>query len=256
MPDERQPLHMLRLSLEVTRLVDLGRRRGLLPHATDWGYLVHCHLGELFGERAPAPFVIEGHGRGTLEVLGYSEASGQQLREHADGFADPLVHAGCDWGRFASNQLPATWRPGTRLGFRVRACPTVRMNRDDPPRHRKGAEVDAFLASCWKQASPDVPVDREAVYRGWLAREFDRGGGAAGLVHMALRGFQRERVMRRTQGAERTTRLQERPEAWLEGSLEVRDEAAFQALLRRGVGRHRAFGFGMILLRPLEARAC
>jgi CRISPR system Cascade subunit CasE len=42
----------------------------------------------------------------------------------------------------------------------------------------------------------------------------------------------------------------EGPDAVLEGVLEVVDGEAFAALLRRGVGRHRAFGFGMLLLRP------
>ena len=43
-----------------------------------------------------------------------------------------------------------------------------------------------------------------------------------------------------------------RREAVFEGTLEVRDAALFQGLLARGVGRHRAFGFGMLLLRPAE----
>jgi CRISPR system Cascade subunit CasE len=244
---------MLRVSLDMRRLVDQGRRRGLLPpHATDLGYLVHCQLGELFGERAPAPFVIDRQGKGTLEVLGYSAVPAQALREHAGTFADPLVHASCDWERFASKPMPDTWRRGERYGFRVRACPTVRMS-GERPQHRRGAEVDVFLARCWQAG--DAPVEREAVYREWLARELGRGG-AAGLLDMRLRGFQRERLVRRTQGEARTVRPLERPEAWLEGTLEVRDEAAFPGLLARGVGRHRAFGFGMVLLRPAEAEEC
>jgi CRISPR system Cascade subunit CasE len=34
------------------------------------------------------------------------------------------------------------------------------------------------------------------------------------------------------------------------GLLQVEDAAAFTALLARGIGRHRAFGFGMLLLKP------
>jgi len=37
------------------------------------------------------------------------------------------------------------------------------------------------------------------------------------------------------------------------GVLQVRDSAAFAALLARGIGRHRAFGFGMLLLKPAAA---
>jgi CRISPR system Cascade subunit CasE len=35
------------------------------------------------------------------------------------------------------------------------------------------------------------------------------------------------------------------------GALEVRNSEAFANLLARGVGRHVAFGFGMLLMRPL-----
>ncbi|MFG1478963.1 type I-E CRISPR-associated protein Cas6/Cse3/CasE [Xanthobacter sp. V4C-4] len=39
----------------------------------------------------------------------------------------------------------------------------------------------------------------------------------------------------------------------LVGTLSVRDAEAFGVLLARGVGRHRAFGYGMLLLSPPEA---
>ncbi len=43
------------------------------------------------------------------------------------------------------------------------------------------------------------------------------------------------------------------PDAVFTGLLQVRDSAAFAALLARGIGRHRAFGFGMLLLKPAAA---
>lgn len=58
------------------------------------------------------------------------------------------------------------------------------------------------------------------------------------------------RQLRRTQGKARRPARPLRPWALLHGTLEVRDPAAFMALLARGVGRHRAFGYGMVLLRP------
>jgi CRISPR system Cascade subunit CasE len=36
----------------------------------------------------------------------------------------------------------------------------------------------------------------------------------------------------------------------MEGTIEILDSAAFVRLLARGVGRHAAFGYGMLLLRP------
>ena len=44
------------------------------------------------------------------------------------------------------------------------------------------------------------------------------------------------------------------PDAIMHGALIVSDPGAFHALLARGVGRHCAFGFGMLLLRPLRRR--
>ena len=44
------------------------------------------------------------------------------------------------------------------------------------------------------------------------------------------------------------------PDVVLKGRLQVDDSDAFTQLLRRGIGRHRAFGFGMVLLKP--ARSC
>ena len=41
-----------------------------------------------------------------------------------------------------------------------------------------------------------------------------------------------------------------RPSAVLEGTLSITDPVEFRQTLARGIGRHRAFGFGMLLLRP------
>ncbi len=48
--------HMVQLYLDPRRLVQLGKMQGLPLARTDTNYLVHCALGELFGEVAPKPF--------------------------------------------------------------------------------------------------------------------------------------------------------------------------------------------------------
>ncbi|MGC3997674.1 MAG: type I-E CRISPR-associated protein Cas6/Cse3/CasE [Anaeromyxobacter sp.] len=142
--------------------------------------------------------------------------------------------------------MPSQWESGRRFGFEVRACPIVRMS-SEGPKWRKGAEVDAFLARCWK--AEGQPVEREAVYREWLARELDRRTGAR-LVSVEVEAFKRERVVRRDHAPERRASTSERPDVLFRGVLEVADGINFSALLARGVGRHRGFGFGMVLLRP------
>lgn len=242
-----EPLHMIRLRLLADRLVDLGRRRHLPLGEVDSGYLVHCQLRELFGEAAPGPFAVtDGRGR-FVTVLGYAAADEAALRERAEAFADPAIYAAVDWSTFSGKAMPATWAAGRRLGFEVRACPVVRMA-SAGPRHRKGAEVDAFLARCFR-VDPTEKVDREAVYRDWLAAQLARQGGAR-VTSARVTAFKRERLSRPTHRSGERASVVERPDATLGGELEVADPALFAALLRRGIGRHRAFGFGMLLLRP------
>ncbi len=239
-------LNMVRMEFDWRRLMELGRRRRLPMQAVDTGYLVHCQLGELFGEAAPKPFRLQSIQGNSVAVLAYTPASIAGLRERADSFADPAVHQACNWATFAAKPMPAAWKAGQRLGFEVRACPVVRLASEG--RHnRKGAEVDAFVVRCWK-AGEGAQVDREAVYRDWVAMQLE--GRGANVLRVGLHGFQRERVVRRTQGAERRSATRERPDALLRGELQVTDPDAFATLLARGVGRHRSFGFGMLLLRP------
>jgi CRISPR system Cascade subunit CasE len=246
-------LQMVRLALEGRGVAEVARRRALRASTTDDGYLVHCLLVELFGDLAPRPFALAGTRGRALVVLGYTSTTANELRRHADTFAAPNVHRTCQWEQLAVKAMPRVWPEGTRLGFAVRVCPVVRMSGEGPT-HRKGAEVDAFLATTWK-ADPSRPQDRETVYREWLRAAIERRGGAR-LVAARLSGFRIARLLRRTQGSERRAELRERPDAHFTGEIEVTDSAAFAALLRAGIGRHRSFGFGMLLLHPVGRTAC
>ena len=63
-----------------------------------------------------------------------------------------------------------------------------------------------------------------------------------------LVSFQRTRAIRKLHA-----RHSEGPDAVMRGILTITDAAAFSNLLARGVGRHRAYGYGMLLLRPARA---
>jgi CRISPR system Cascade subunit CasE len=145
-------------------------------------------------------------------------------------------------------------KAGRRLGFELRACPIVRLSSSievpdkhgKPQRYEAGHEVDAWVHRRFMARQP-VEVDRETAYTGWLR---DRLATAAELKAARLDGFRRLRLVRRNHAAIRKAAILERPEALLRGTLEIRDATAFRSLLARGVGRHCAFGFGMLLLRP------
>ena len=248
MESEHSELHMVSLLLDGQALVRLGHRLQLPAATEDLGYLVHCLLGELFGDLAPTPFAVKPRlGRG-LPVLGYSTVSASALQEAAQATAAPVAWNACDWGAFAGKPMPAAWSAGTEYRFSTRVCPVVRMA-DDGPRHRKGAEVDAFLRRCW-QVGDDTAVSREEVYRTWLREELDRRGGAE-VIEAGLTRFQRARLIRRGRArGRRRSHVVERPDATLEGRLKIGEPGSFANLLARGLGRHRGFGFGMLLLQP------
>lgn len=239
-------LRMLRMRFDTARLVLLGRRRRLPVREADLGYLLHCELKELFGDDAPGPFAIRDVRGRFATVLAYSRRTVGDLREHASAFADPAVYAACDVAGIEEKPLPAVWTAGRRVGFEARLCPVVRVG-NGVPRYRKGAEVDVFLVRAAR--AEGAPVDREGVYHEWLTDEVGRRSGAR-LVRAEIAGFQRERLLRRDHGSERRSHASERPDVTFTGELEVTDGEQFAALLSRGLGRHRAFGFGMVLLRP------
>lgn len=245
--------HMIELRLDALHLMRLAHERKLPRREVDLGYLTHCQLGELFGDAAPRPFAILSHpGRDPLaaerelRVLGYASTSAVELDRRAREGARPGRYNAVDWQRLASKPMPETWPTGRRLAFEVRACPVARMA-SNGPHHRRGAEVDVFLRECWR-AGEGVPVDREAVYRGWLTKRLAHQGAVANDVRVD--GMQITPVVRRDHEPVRTSRRIRRPDVRFSGVLEITDGERFATGLSSGIGRHRAFGFGMLLLKP------
>lgn len=248
------PLHLVRFSLDAQKLYAFARRSRAASRDLDEGYAVHALLAALFDHGAaenarvaPKPFHIASLGTRSIDVLGYAALDHVALAERAKTFADPLAWGVCELEDLVSKPMPAAIKAGTRLGFSVRTCPIRRIAKRGPMT-RDRAEVDAFLARSW-EVGPEVPLDREEVYRGWLDEELAKEG-AAKLVSASMMNFHLGPQHRRTQGEERQGHRTKRPDVSFEGVLEVGDPAAFAARLARGVGRHRSFGFGMLLLRP------
>lgn len=270
MPVEtRQPLRMVQLELDAPSLARHARLDHLPLERLDTGYLVHHGLRALFGAQGPQPFAVDPglipgqHRDRRIVVLGYGREDATTLRAHADAFASPQAFAACAWDRVVDKALPS-FRVGSMVGFAVRTCPTVRVakavaiNRTDHGRRmcQAGDEIDAFVARC-AAADPDghggARLDRADVYNDWLVAQLERHGGARMVDKSRLGAFHLHRRFRRTQlgpGQDRQGRTPILPDAVLEGTLEVTDSDKFTALLARGVGRHRAFGYGMLLLRP------
>jgi CRISPR system Cascade subunit CasE len=252
------PLHFVRCGIDAQRLYAFARRsRAGDARNFDEGYAVHALFAALFDHGAaedarvaPKPFHIGDLGRRTLDVLGYAALDHHALVNRAKTFADPVAWGVCDLESIVSKPMPSAFEEGTRLGFSVRACPIQRIAKRGPMT-RERAEVDAFLARSW-EVGADVPLDRGQVYRAWLEEELAKEA-AATILDATMTNFRLGRMHRRTQGADRKASKTERPDVTLEGILEVGNTEAFARRLARGVGRHRAFGFGMMLLKPARA---
>ena len=242
------PLYMIQLPLGPAAFVRFLAAQGLNTNSDeDLGYGTHAWLRATFGETAPKPFrlFLSERGHAPAKLLGYTRAGRESLLEYAHSFAEPAALAVCDLEeQLAVAALPGAddWRPGRQLGFEVLVSPVARRSRD-------GRERDLFLHRA-DTAGPAAGLDREAVYVDWLAERLE---GAAHLDRANLEEFRVVHHLRqgeRSAGGSRARARLVRPRALLRGQLTLTDGNAFAGLLAHGVGRHRAFGYGMLLLRP------
>jgi CRISPR system Cascade subunit CasE len=241
------PLYMIQMWLDLRRLVELGRALHLPVQRVDDNYITHCALRELFGDRAPVPFSVENNSGRYLRVLAYSSLATDDLQATAQAFASPMVYQIPDWPKLVSKPMPSTFPQGTHLGFELRVCPVIRKS-SSGKYHSAGAEVDAFLSRVWEVDDPKTSITREDVYREWLDDQFARSG-AAKLYSVQLKQFSLERMFRRNHVKHRQATTIKRPAATMTGNLEVTDATRFIEILRRGIGRHKSFGFGMLKIK-------
>ena len=240
---DQASLQMIRAEIG---LRDFQRWMGM-RRLQDPDHAMHCLLTECFGkELAPKPFRMmtpRGGRHGCL--YGYGAADADALRDAAAMFACPLQAGIIPAGRIESKPMPSEWQIGKKLGFEIRVRPTRRLTRpigDSGKCHV--AERDAFLMQALDESRETR--SREAVYSDWLAERLESCGGAElEPCSTKLVSFQRSRAVRRQH-----TRHSEGPDALMRGNLVVTDGDAFAKLLAGGVGRHRAYGYGMLLLRP------
>lgn len=234
-------------------LVRYAHRAGL-PDA-DPGYLWHRALRDAFGAIAPQPFrMLDGAGR-PPRLLGYTAADHDHLRA-ALALAPPDLDAVFPLEDIASKPLPLPFGVASRLAFETRVCPVVRTSVGTGSRKR---ELDAFVHHAETVRDEPKP-DREAVYCSWLATRLEDAG--ARLMEARMEGFRLLPLVRRRHARRGATegegkafqllaqgkRAARRPEVIFKGVLEVIDADRFGGCLARGIGRHRAFGYGMLLL--------
>lgn len=251
-------LHLVRTRIDRLALHAFAARTGTLDD--DLGYALHLALRRRFGADAPQPFRVLDPEQSAPVLLGY--AADPDALHRVPALPDPEG----DWTGVAlsdifahpieAKPMPDDWTAGLMLRFDLRLRPVrrhgsrVRASRAAEGGKAAGTEHDAFLSVVETLTKGEHDRRRDEVYKTWLA---ERIAPAAELAEAQLKSFRRTRVLRSVPGGPGRGRLgkgTEGPDALMEGRLIVRDGPAFARLLARGVGRHCAFGYGMLLLRP------
>lgn len=223
-------MRMMRLKqTETGALMKWARDKGL--RTDDIRYVAHIMLWDILGENRPGVFSVE-EKRGDLAILGYiPDAHEQLLSEVAvpEGFV------------LESKPMPA-FKKGRKLRFRASVVPEIAQ---PAPGGKRGIRRDAFLVRAAQH--PEKILDRGSVYADWMGT---RLGDAVRLKSCEMRSFQISSFRRGTHGAtgEVKTKVIRMPDACMSGVVEVVDPVRFEALLLGGVGRHKAYGAGMLLL--------
>lgn len=242
--------YFLELYPDVSALFNLLEKRGLFRQAMidDPGYAIHLWMAEAFGDHCPKPFRLFTKRGLPAKVLAYGDEPADKLLSYLNEYAHPSMFNVCPPNSIASKKMPMSWNKGKRLDFEVLCCPAVRRNK---------TEKDAFLAALDRSSDPsessdrEITLDRSSVYVKWLERQLDP---AAKLLKARLESFRLQPLLRRgiNKSGVRTFRKIIRPSCLIKGTLQITSSNNFSTLLRRGIGRHRAFGFGMLLLRPAK----
>ena len=234
-------------------------------------YAVHAAFRRFFGaEHEPLTFYVEPSRDYRTLIRAYSCLRLAELEKLAATHLSRLIaHNGIDAAalmpfRFGMSEetrvVPLA--TGMRVMFALRCAP-LRTGRPRDGSGPRGTlrEADAFAADrralLARLSGEAVPIlerqailaeARRACYRAWLV---ERLLGCR-LEEFALDRFQIEQVLRGTAGQRRTWRL---PVADVRGILVIEDAADFRALLLGGIGRHKAYGLGMLRFRPFAGDA-
>lgn len=238
-------LYMVEIRPDLGALLRFLHGQGLDigDHDEDLGYGVHAWLAAAFGQGTIRPWRLLHDRRRPTRILGYTTRDAAELREQLAAFAEPSVYAVCpDLERDILTRPMPTWLPGRLLAFEVQCCPVGRKS-------GSGVEKDIFLISADHGHRNDL--DRESVYTAWAAERLERNN-ACSVRSIRLDGFRLVRQLRKTQPSEngRSRARLVRPMALIRGELVVGDPDSFNAMLAGGIGRHVAFGYGMVLLSP------
>lgn len=216
-------MYLSRMVLDVDAAVD-DATAALLAD----GYGVHQLVWSWFGDHADR----------TRDFLYRVDADRRRVTVICQSAREPSVPPDSAWSTSVQRYAPSI-TTGAMLAFRLRANPTKRVN---------GKRVDVVMHA--RTLAQAEGRDERPVYeagRAWLAQRLETAGARLG-DGLEVAGYLQHRFAPAT-GGRRAIVLSQLE---FDGVLEVVDPERFLDRLRRGLGPAKAFGFGLLLLRPVR----
>lgn len=238
MSPETNALHLIQGRINLKPLQRWMAERGI----TDKGHAMHCLLRECFGEQAPQPFkLIYPQNKPFGIIYGYARADAGVLQDTAELSAAPLQCQALPPELLESKPMPTDWWTGRKIGFTIETRPVYRIKTGSS---RTSQEIDVFDIEKRRGNSPEVRPTREQVYIRWLSCLIAKAEAATVQeAETKLLAYHQSQTARKP--GQKPFRG---PNAIIRGNLTVKNGDAFTNMLRKGIGRHRAYGYGMLLL--------
>lgn len=250
----QEMLHLCRLRVPILPFFCWANSNKAMNLQTlDLGYASHALIASLPKACGIKVFSYE-EKSGFMEFLAYSQICLESFSMSKHSLGDLL--------EIQSTALPSLLRKGQKVTFRLQACPTIRQKcLENRNKHR---ERDAFLVAVErykKLGLPEAQVpSREEVYKEWLINKLSAMKDLY-LSRVTIQQFHLPKLQRRDRSAQTKNHYGRSflkgiryPIVTFEGELLIENEESFEILLRNGIGRHKAFGLGM--LKILSSRIC
>lgn len=230
-------LFLVESRVDMCFLRSWGVRHGHLKVKNDFGYVIHAVLKILFRENHPQNFSFD---QSKKKLYFYTKSDENQLaldlasknRDVCSGLGLVNFGDGC-----VVTDVELLIPLDGNLNFHVLTFPTKRLT-------DSGREVDAF------NSLDGGEQERSEAYKNWLLARFDASWSAN--VRIESVAIEQHSVLRRQQ---REVSRKERHEVVIHvplvkfaGTFKAHTNQYFLDALLKGIGRHKAFGAGMLLI--------
>ena len=224
----------------------------------DRDHALHRILIETMGPLAPRPHRVffPNNPDKAATLYGYTQANADALRAMAQACANPLQTEVLPPDSIMTKPMPTNWRQGETFGFDIRVRPIRRFKRNTPPRPKPGGpyprrtsrEIDISLHINQERRAHNLPrLPTGTLYVNWLQTLFADQGGAALITDATS-----IHSLNQTPTNHKKPSPILGPDLVIQGALTVTDPSAFQRLIASGIGRHKTYGYGMLIIRAMH----